>query len=407
MPEAGQRLGQDPAEVVVIIVEHDYPLRRGTGPVEGMIACQQVIRGQDAGVGGHRNRAGVPPPDAVVAPARAGSDQDVGEPAAEGIIRGELVAPADSHHIAVAPVQLADPVLGDAAPGGQAGQARLTADPPAELAGGLGEHHGIAPLAKGAGRFQAGRPGPDDQDAGLRFARPDPFRMPAPAPLLAHGRVLRAADRRHGHVAGDADVAADALAYVVKVAGLDLGRQERVRNRWPGRADHVQQAGPHLAHHGVRRREAPHPHHRFGRQLLEARDQRLALGLGREARCRRVELPGAEDQIPDIGQVIEQRDDLRCFAPRDSGLADPFVDRQAARDGRPARAFLAGVFQDFGQQPRPVGDRSAVGVGALVVAAGQEVVQDAQVVSAVDVDDVVSGRQGAADRQAVPAPQVS
>src|ERR1700750_675947 len=103
--------------------------------------------------------------------------------------------------------------------------------------------------------------------------------MPSAAPFLAHGWVLRAADRRHRHVTGDTDVAADALTYVVEASRLDLGGEERVRDRGSGRTDHVQDAGAHLVHHGVRRRETTHAYDRLRRQLLQARDQRFAFGL--------------------------------------------------------------------------------------------------------------------------------
>jgi hypothetical protein len=193
--EPGQQLGEHPAEVIVIIVEHHYPLRRGTRTAHRMITGQQVIGGEHDGFRGDRDRAGVPPPDAVAPPAGAGCDQDVGESEAEGVIRRDLISPADRHDVAVMPVQLPDPVLGDTAPGGQAGEGGLADHPAAELAAGLGQHHRIAPLAERAGSLQAGRPGADDQHAGIGSARPDPLRVPSPAPLLAHGRVLRAADR--------------------------------------------------------------------------------------------------------------------------------------------------------------------------------------------------------------------
>jgi hypothetical protein len=407
MAEPGKKLGEHPAEVIVIIVEHHYAPRRGTGTLHRMITGQQVIGGEHDGFIGDRDRAAVPAPDAVAPPAGAGRDQDVGKSEAEGVIRRDLISPADRHGIAVMPLQLPDPVLRDTAPGGQAGERRLADYPAAELAAGLGQHHRIAALAERAGGFQAGRPGADDQHAGIGGPRPDPLRMPSPAPLLAHSRVLRAADRRHGHVTGNTDIAPDALAYVVELPRLDLGRQERVRNRRPGRADHVQDAGPHLAHHGVRRREPAYPHHRLRRHPLQARDQRLAFGLGREARRGRVQFPAAEDEVPYVGQMIEQRDDLRRFGRRDPGIADSLIDGQAARDGRAARAFLAGVLEDLGQQARPVGDRAAVAVCALVVPARQEVMQDAQVVPAVDVDDVVTRGQGTTDRKAMPAAQVT
>ena len=68
--------------------------------------------------------------------------------------------------------------------------------------------------------------------------------------------------------------------------------------------------------------------------------------------------------------------------------------------------YLAGVLEDLAQQAGPVLDAAAVLVGAVVVAPGQEVVQAADGVSGVDVDDVVFGLQGPADRLAVPVPHV-
>ena len=71
--------------------------------------------------------------------------------------------------------------------------------------------------------------------------------------------------------------------------------------------------------------------------------------------------------------MIQQRNDLGRLAAVIADFADSLVNGQAARDRRPARAFLARVLQDLGQQPRPVGDRASVGIGALVVPARQEV----------------------------------
>ncbi len=150
----------------MVVVEHQYPLRCGTRLLQRVITGQQVVRRQDAGLVLDPYRAGVPPPDAVRPPPRAGRDQDVGEPVVKGVIRRDLTLQADVH-VAVVPAELPDPVVGDAAPRGQAGQTGLTRNPSAKLPGGLGEHHGVAPLTKRTGRFQAGRAGPDDQDAGV------------------------------------------------------------------------------------------------------------------------------------------------------------------------------------------------------------------------------------------------
>jgi len=95
-----------------------------------MITCQQVVRGQDAGILVHPYRPGVPPPDAIGAPSRAGRYQDVGEFVAKGVIGRDFTLQADVH-VAVVPAELPDPVVGDAAPRGQAREISLTGNPSA------------------------------------------------------------------------------------------------------------------------------------------------------------------------------------------------------------------------------------------------------------------------------------
>src|SRR6185369_7637178 len=97
----------------------------------------------------------------------------------------------------------------------------------------------IAAPAQRHRRLQPGRAGARDQHLDIALAGPDPLRMPAAPPLLAHAWVLRAADRGHGGIARDADVAADALADVLQAALLDLLGQERVGDRRPRGADEV------------------------------------------------------------------------------------------------------------------------------------------------------------------------
>src|ERR1019366_741011 len=110
------------------------------------------------------------------------------------------------------------------------------------------------------------------------------LRMPSLAPLLAHRRVLRAADRRNGHVAAHADVAADALADVVDASLLDLPREERVGDARPRRADEVEHAAAHLVGHRVGRGEPPHADDRLRGALLHPADERLLRALAREPR---------------------------------------------------------------------------------------------------------------------------
>jgi hypothetical protein len=117
-----------------------------------------------------------------------------------------------------------------------------------------------APLAIAA----VGRAGGQDDVFGR-----DDLGVPAAPPFLAHGRVLRAADRARPRVAGDADVAADALADVVETAFLDLVRQERVGDGRARRADQVEHAAPHGRDHRIGRGVAPHADHRLARERLD------------------------------------------------------------------------------------------------------------------------------------------
>src|SRR5581483_4482 len=138
-----------------------------------------------------------------------------------------------------------------------------------------------------------GRARAHHDDPRVRLPRPDPLRVPAPAELLAHGRVLGAPDRCDRHVAGHADVAADALPDVLEPALLDLAGQERIGDRRPGRPDQVEYAAPDLADHGVRRGEPADADHGLGGELLEPADELLLRGLGLEPGRARVVLPAA------------------------------------------------------------------------------------------------------------------
>ena len=91
----------------MIVVEQQYPLRCGTRPLQWMIAGQQVVRRQDTGLFVDRYRIGVPPPNAIRPPSRAGRYQDVGEPMAQGVIGRDFTLQADVH---VAVVQAGFPI---------------------------------------------------------------------------------------------------------------------------------------------------------------------------------------------------------------------------------------------------------------------------------------------------------
>src|ERR1035441_8953437 len=158
MAQLCEPFSQHPAEIVVIIVEDHDPLPCRAKLAEWMIACQEAVGRQDEGVIRNRNRAGVPPTDAVGPPACARSHQDVCEAVVQRIVGCDLALPEHLHVPVVA--QLAETIVDDPAPGRQAGKACLADDPPTEFAGGLGEHHAVAPLAKCASSLQASRSGP-------------------------------------------------------------------------------------------------------------------------------------------------------------------------------------------------------------------------------------------------------
>jgi len=115
----------------VIIVEYQYSLRCGASLLKWMITCQQVVRGQDAGILVHpyrpwcatarRHRSAIARPVAtrmsVNSWPRASSGRD-------------FTLQADVH-VAVVPAELPDPVVGDAAPRGQAREISLTGNPSA------------------------------------------------------------------------------------------------------------------------------------------------------------------------------------------------------------------------------------------------------------------------------------
>ena len=197
--------------------------------------------------------------------------------------------------------------------------------------------------------------------------------MPAAPPLLAHGRILGAAKRGGGEVAGDADVASDALADVLPATLLDLLGQKRVGNRRPGRADHVEHAVAHHPHHRVGRREPAHAHHRLGRELLQAPDVLLLERLLGKPRRVRVEVPVAHHEVPQVGQLTHQPQGLGDLLTLDPVAADQLVDADPAGDRGSAVDLLQRVLEHLAQQPHPVGDRPAVLVVAIVQPPRQEV----------------------------------
>ena len=140
--------------------------------------------------------------------------------------------------------------------------------------------------------------------------------MPAAPPLLAHRRVLGAADRRHRPVAGHADVAADALADVLEPPLLDLQRQERVGDRRAGGADQVEDAVSDEPHHRVGRGQPPDPTTGFDVSALIPRKCSSVHASSPNRDGERVVLPDADHHVPQVGQLADQLEQRRRCRPR-------------------------------------------------------------------------------------------
>ena len=113
----------------------------------------------------------------------------------------------------------------------------------------------------------------------------------------------------------------------------------------------------------------------------------------REPRRARVVGPEADHDVPDVGQLAHQREQLLDLGPLDALLAEQLVDDEAARDGRASLALLERVLEHLAQEAGAVLERPAVLVVAQVVAPREEVLERGQPVRRVDVDEVVAGAQ--------------
>ena len=235
-----QFLGDHAAHVVGIEIEHERGAR-GHAAVHDVIGRHDLNRHlRFAAVGAFRQ---------IGRPARPGGQHDPGGAELDDIVGGKtaLAVDLDMAH----GLESTEPPGADTAPGGKTRQAAFPADPSTKVPARLGERHAITALAKGAGAFQAGRSRTHHEDTAVAPLGRNSLGMPSAAPLLAHGRVLSAADRYALGIGRHADIAADALADLVDPAFLELPGQKRIGDGRPRRADEVEDAVADLAHHGV------------------------------------------------------------------------------------------------------------------------------------------------------------
>ena len=233
------------------------------------------------------------------------------------------------------PLQLRLAVVEHPDPRGQARQPRLARHPPAQLAAGLGQHHLVAAAAEHHRRFQPGRPGAHHQHPRLALAGADPLRVPAAPPLLAHARVLGAADRRDREVARTRRCCSRCTRGCPRsgpppASPAGTGRRSRAARRRSSRArlaDHP--------HHRVRRGEAADADHRLRGQRLQPAHVGLLAALLLEPRGDRVVGPDPSMKSQQSGSSPTSPS-TSSISARSSPRA-PIISSTAMRQTTPAR----------------------------------------------------------------------
>ena len=195
----------------------------------------------------------------------------------------------------------------------------------------------------------------------------------------------------------------DVIVYVLPAALFDFLGEKRIGDRGAGGANHVEHAVLDHAHHRVGRGKATNTNDGLRRQGFEAAHVFLLRAFGAKARSQRVEVPVAHHQVPDVGDLADDAEDLFDLRALEPGLADQLVNAQPAGDGDATRGHFDRVFEYLTQQTRAVFDRPTVGIGARVIAARQEMLQDGEPVAGIDVDDVIARRDRPLDTLTVPA----
>ena len=295
-------------------------------------------------------------------------------------------------------------VADDARPLAEARQARDPAHQAAHLAVAVNEVDAAhAALAEHARTLHPSGPGADHKHVGRSVPRAgEALRVPAPAVLLAHRRVLCADDRRAEVDAADAGVAADALADLVEPALVDLLRQEGIGDGRARRSDHVERAAANELRHRVGASEAPDAGDRLRGERADLRDPRRLPALGPHPRRRRVVGPlvdgaPADLEVPKVDEVVGVLDEAR----RLNLSANPFVavmervDAHSDRDRAAVADRLPDELNRLAPEAGAILEAATVLVATVVPATHEEVDRDRRDLASVDVDHVEAGRRGA------------
>ena len=205
--------------------------------------------------------------------------------------------------------------------------------------------------------------------------------------------------------AGDADVAADALADVLLTALVDLVWKKRIGDRRPGRADQIQHATANLADHAVGRSEATHADHGLAGDLLDEVDDRLVTALGCKPRRGAVGWGRIQLHVPEVRDVGKQLDHLVGLGCRHlAGARAELLEAYAQRDRATASNRIARHFEQFAHDSHPIAHRAAIGIRTLIPLGYQKFVR--QIAHAgVDVHNVEPGAARLARCFALPLQQ--
>src|SRR5262249_42350777 len=146
-----------------------------------------------------------------------------------------------------------------------------------------------------------------------------------------------------------------------------------VGDRWPRRADQVEDPTPDLRYHGIGRGEAPHTHHWPGRQLLDLGDVALLEPLLRNPGAHGIVFHVRDIHVPQVRELGQQRYHFPTLAfEGDAPLAHQLVHGKPDSD----RAFVADGFlrhlDHLAQQTHAVDHAAAIFVAAPVPALRNE-----------------------------------